>query len=58
MAKKIVEPQAALGQAWGKIDQQVTQSAAAVPWLWENFPSVFSKRVTAAPSCGTAAPPT
>jgi peptide/nickel transport system substrate-binding protein len=32
--------------AWGKIDDEVTSSAAAIPWLWESFPSVYSKRVT------------
>jgi peptide/nickel transport system substrate-binding protein len=32
--------------AWGKIDQQVTRTAAAVPWLWENWPTLFSSRVT------------
>jgi len=47
-AKTIVAPQARWA-AWGKIDRMVTQSAAAVPWVWENFPSVYSKRVTAAP---------
>jgi len=35
--------------AWGKIDQQVTRTASAIPWLWENFPSLFSSRVTAEP---------
>jgi peptide/nickel transport system substrate-binding protein len=36
-------------KAWGKIDQQVTRTASAVPWLWENFPTLFSSRVTPAP---------
>ena len=44
-AKTIVAPQARWA-AWGKIDRMVTQSAAAVPWIWENFPSLYSKRVT------------
>jgi peptide/nickel transport system substrate-binding protein len=35
-------------EAWGKIDDQVTQTAAAIPWLWENFPSLFSNRVVPA----------
>jgi len=35
-------------EAWGKIDDQVTQTAAAIPWLWENFPTVFSSRVVPA----------
>ncbi len=47
-ARTIVSPQARWA-AWGKIDKMVTRSAAAVPWVWENFPSVYSKRVTPAP---------
>jgi peptide/nickel transport system substrate-binding protein len=35
-------------EAWGKIDDQVTQTAAAIPWLWEDFPTVFSSRVVPA----------
>jgi peptide/nickel transport system substrate-binding protein len=35
-------------EAWGKIDDQVTQTAAAIPWLWENYPTVFSSRVVPA----------
>jgi peptide/nickel transport system substrate-binding protein len=35
--------------AWGKIDQEVTKTASAIPWLWENFPTLFSSRVTPAP---------
>jgi peptide/nickel transport system substrate-binding protein len=46
-AKTIVSPQARWA-AWGKIDRMVTQSAGAVPWIWENFPSLYSKRVTPA----------
>jgi peptide/nickel transport system substrate-binding protein len=48
-AARLLDPQAR-AQAWGKIDQQVTRTAAAVPWLWEDWPSLFSKRVTAAPT--------
>jgi peptide/nickel transport system substrate-binding protein len=32
--------------AWGKIDDEVTQTAAAIPWLWEKFPSLYSTHVT------------
>jgi peptide/nickel transport system substrate-binding protein len=32
--------------AWGRIDKEVTKTAAAIPWLWEKFPSLYSKRVT------------
>jgi peptide/nickel transport system substrate-binding protein len=35
-------------EAWGKIDDSVAKTAAAVPWLWENFPTVFSSRVVPA----------
>ncbi len=35
--------------AWGRIDQQVTMTAAAIPWLWESWPSLTSKHVTPAP---------
>ena len=44
-AEKILDP-AARAKAWGEVDKQVTQTAAAVPWLWENWPSLYSKRVT------------
>jgi peptide/nickel transport system substrate-binding protein len=32
--------------AWAKIDRMVTESAAAIPWLWEQSPSIYSSRVT------------
>ena len=35
----------ARADAWGKIDKEVTLTAAAVPWVWENFPTLFSSRV-------------
>ena len=38
----------ARAEAWGKIDKMVTLSAAAVPWVWENFPTLFSSRVVPA----------
>jgi peptide/nickel transport system substrate-binding protein len=47
-AEQLVNP-AARYAAWGKIDQQVTRTAAAIPWLWEQYPTLFSKRVTPAP---------
>jgi peptide/nickel transport system substrate-binding protein len=47
-AERILDPQARWA-AWGKIDQTVTRTAAAVPWLWESFPTLFSTRVTPAP---------
>jgi peptide/nickel transport system substrate-binding protein len=47
-AERIVDPRARWA-AWGKIDRQVTLTAAAIPWLWENYPTLFSKHVTQAP---------
>ena len=47
-AERLLDPRARAA-AWGKIDQTVTRTAAAVPWLWESYPSLFSRRVTAAP---------
>jgi peptide/nickel transport system substrate-binding protein len=35
-------------EAWGKIDDQVAETAAAIPWLWEDYPTVFSARVVPA----------
>jgi len=43
-AKVIVDPVKRY-EAWGKIDQMITETAAAVPWLWENWPTLFSSRV-------------
>ena len=47
-AERIVDPKARYA-AWGKIDRSVTQTAAAIPWLWEQYPTLFSSRVTPAP---------
>ena len=47
-AERILDPKARAA-AWGRIDQMVTRTAAAVPWLWENYPTLFSKHVTPAP---------
>ena len=44
-AQRLLDP-GARAAAWGKIDQTVTRTAAAVPWLWENYPTLFSRRVT------------
>lgn len=43
-AEKLTDAKAR-ADAWGKIDKMVTLSAAAVPWVWENFPTLFSSRV-------------
>jgi peptide/nickel transport system substrate-binding protein len=47
-AERIVDPDLRYA-AWGKIDKTVTRTAAAIPWLWEQYPTLFSSRVTAAP---------
>jgi peptide/nickel transport system substrate-binding protein len=31
---------------WGQIDKMITSSAAAIPWLWEASPTLYSTRVT------------
>jgi peptide/nickel transport system substrate-binding protein len=31
---------------WGQIDKMITQSAAAVPWIWEDAPTLYSTKVT------------
>jgi peptide/nickel transport system substrate-binding protein len=47
-AETILDPQERYA-AWGRIDQLVTETAAAIPWLWESFPTLFSQNVTKAP---------
>jgi peptide/nickel transport system substrate-binding protein len=47
-AETIVDPQKRYA-AWGRIDRLVTKTAAAIPYLWENFPTLFSSHVTKAP---------
>jgi peptide/nickel transport system substrate-binding protein len=47
-AETILDPQQRYA-AWGKIDQLVTKSAAAIPFIWETFPTLFSTHVTKAP---------
>ena len=32
-------------KAWGEIDKQITATAAAVPWFWDNTPNIESKNV-------------
>jgi peptide/nickel transport system substrate-binding protein len=47
-AERILDPKARYA-AWGKIDDQVTRTAAAIPWIWEQYPTLFSSRVTPSP---------
>jgi peptide/nickel transport system substrate-binding protein len=35
-AERIIDPKARYA-AWGKIDDQVTGTAAAIPWIWEQY---------------------
>jgi len=45
----LVQPGPARWAAWGRVDKMVAQTAAAIPWLWESYPTLFSSRVTPAP---------
>jgi peptide/nickel transport system substrate-binding protein len=31
---------------WGQIDKMLTTGASAIPWIWENSPTLYSTRVT------------
>jgi peptide/nickel transport system substrate-binding protein len=31
---------------WGQIDKLITESAAAIPWIWEDSPTIYSTKVT------------
>jgi peptide/nickel transport system substrate-binding protein len=39
----------ARASAWGEIDRMVTATAAAIPWLWDKQPNVFSADVRCVP---------
>jgi peptide/nickel transport system substrate-binding protein len=43
-AQEISDPKQR-AEAWGKIDDQITVTAAAIPWLWDKLPNVRSKNV-------------
>jgi len=43
-AETIVDP-TERAKAWGDIDKMVTESAAAVPWIWDNQPNIWSSNV-------------
>jgi peptide/nickel transport system substrate-binding protein len=47
-AETILDPQQRYA-AWGRIDQLVTQTAVAIPFIWETAPTLFSDHVTKAP---------
>jgi peptide/nickel transport system substrate-binding protein len=47
-AETIIDPQRRYA-AWGTIDQLVTKTAVAIPWLWETSPTLFSQHVTKVP---------
>jgi peptide/nickel transport system substrate-binding protein len=42
---KLVNGVVARAAAWGKIDDMVTATAAAIPWSWDNQANVYSKNV-------------
>ena len=46
-AKKTLNPSKRY-QEWGALDKKVTETASAIPWLWEDYPTLFSSRVTPA----------
>jgi len=31
---------------WGQIDDMITKTAAAIPWIWESSPTLYSTKVT------------
>ncbi len=39
----------ARASAWGAIDRQITATAAAIPWLWDRQPNIFSADVRCVP---------
>jgi peptide/nickel transport system substrate-binding protein len=55
-AETIVDPQRRYA-AWGRIDQLVTKTAAAIPWLWETYPTLFSSHVSKAPELWNSGAP-
>ena len=44
-AESELNPQKRYG-LWGRVDQMVTRTAAAIPWIWEQWPSIYSTHVT------------
>jgi peptide/nickel transport system substrate-binding protein len=46
-AKVIINPTERY-KAWGEIDKMITNTAAAIPWLWEDWPTLFSTNVSPA----------
>ena len=46
-AKRVISPSQRYAD-WGRIDKEVTKTAGAIPWLWEDFPTLFSSHVTPA----------
>ena len=43
---KLVSGTAARAQAWGKIDDMITATAASIPWSWDNQANVYAKDVS------------
>lgn len=39
----------ARANAWAAIDRQITATAAAIPWLWDRQPNIFSANVRCVP---------
>lgn len=47
-AAELLTNPVARGKAWGKIDKQVTNTAVEIPWIWEDYPTLFSNNVNPA----------
>jgi peptide/nickel transport system substrate-binding protein len=46
---ELVVGEDARAAAWAEIDRMITATAAAVPWLWDNQPNLFSEDVRCVP---------
>jgi peptide/nickel transport system substrate-binding protein len=46
---RLVVGEQARAKAWADIDRQVTATAAAIPWLWDRAPNLFSADVRCVP---------
>jgi peptide/nickel transport system substrate-binding protein len=42
---EVINEQAERNKAWGEIDKMITETAAAVPWLWDKQPMLLSTDV-------------
>jgi peptide/nickel transport system substrate-binding protein len=54
-AATIIDPKERY-KAWGEIDKMIVETGAAIPWIWEQFPTLFANRVIPAIQTWNAAP--